>query len=110
MGNEFKEVWYVWDGEGVTPKVFSGVLYASNLKNGTGGYTSPILGGLEYYQSYFDFRNDRTANAVAYTNGEMRRRVECGACQGKEKWKENYWFTRRCTECNGTGKVWEYKK
>lgn len=47
---------------------------------------------------------------VAYTLGQKRRRITCPECQGKGKWKENYWFTRLCSECNGTGKVWEYSE
>lgn len=78
MSNEWKEVWYVWDG-------------VTKIPSGAVGF----VGGANCIEE-----------VVVYTLGEQRRR--CIECDGKGKWKENYWFTRVCQTCNGTG--WEWKR
>lgn len=107
MSNEFKEVWYVWDGAGKVPAAAKfeavidqdGVLIDGRLGD---NHRYAVAMCCAYHAS----------SIAAYTLGEMRRRVKCDECGGTggEHGGLISFESIPCEECNGTGKVWEYKK
>lgn len=106
--SEFKEVWYVWDGDinqdmsfilDVTKVRFSDKSYLI-VDNDSPYRQKPVMWYLwgDWCESGVRF----------YTLGQKRRRVECERCHGFYVWAGSNGI-EECVHCN-KGKVWEYSE
>lgn len=101
--SEWKEVWYAWVGEGIP--CHTGKITKVNHRDGliVNTYDFPEVNQMDVYLwSHMGLELD----IVAYTLGEMRRRVVCSECSGHGEIA----CVIVCRACHGTGKVWEYAK
>ena len=95
--NEWKEVWYVWDGVGNPPKNVKGVLFSDGaLLFEDSPLNSYGLSWLNTYQYESEWKY-----ITAYTLGEKRRRC-------RKILDGIHYYINDCPFCNGTG--WEHKK
>jgi hypothetical protein len=97
----WKEVWYVWDG--YSKKIYLIKRFAlSNGRIEKRGEDYRDKGGIAI-----------PVDAILYTTGQMRRRVECFACGdvGEDSFiSEDEYNLDTCYVCNGKGYQWEYKQ
>jgi hypothetical protein len=103
----FREVWYVWDGDYENaPRDFTGVKQRDGVL---------ISGSKLKYTTDCDFMHldpddeDSLTDIIAYTTGQMRRRVECDLCKNTGLFCHEGLGCVVCPRCNGKGYLWEYK-
>lgn len=100
--SEFKEVWRIAEmfASEVNLSLVSGVIFSNGEKVCT---DLNSVSALEVAEAFYRMIDDKF---VAYTLGEMRRRVVCSECSGHGEIA----CVIVCRACHGTGKVWEYKQ